>query len=294
MNTYQTLQKAKAQGRFPQALFFVGPFYHLLAENALKISQLLLCQKQLDEPCLFCPDCLMVKALEHPDLEWIKPEKSSSPIKIEQIRGLQQSAYLSPQRRDRRIIVIESADKMNRASANALLKILEEPAKHTVFILMAQQLSTVPATILSRCQLFRAASDVDYSANLLELGQHFPKESQEYAMINQAEPIIESLIALIEKKIHPCVLASQWLSFELSPLLWLLYLVYASALNQYYIGNAEGLASKQLARLTSLINPLQIFTQLDKITRELKKLSHTIHSNQTLVLEALLFDLGET
>ena len=103
----------------------------------------------------------MIERMEHPDVEWIKPEKNGGAIKIDQIRELQNTAYLTPQRARYRLIVIEAADRMNTASANALLKILEEPAQHTVFILIAQQLSTVLPTILSRCQIISFSSSDD-------------------------------------------------------------------------------------------------------------------------------------
>lgn len=293
MTHYQLLQKAYTQGRFPQALLCVGPLYNTIQAFTSQIIQLLLCSKKQTEPCGQCPDCKMAIACEHPDMEWIKPEKIGGVIKIDQIRSLQQTVYLTPQRAAHRIIVIESADRMNTASANALLKILEEPAKHTVFILIAQQISTVLPTVLSRCQLYRFAPlDESYTYNLLLLAQQYPEDSAEYLLFKQAEVILDGLIAVVEKKIHPCALVSKWSSFEPNSLWWFFYLVYAQLLQMHYTGiSPQGLASEPLMRFAAFLNPLLIFSQLDKISGVLRKLRRNLPNNQALVLEELLFEL---
>ncbi len=66
---------------------------------------------------------------------------------------------------------------MNAASANALLKTLEEPPSHTTFILIAEQISSIPATILSRCQKYIFPSQLSTEANegdYLQLGEFYP------------------------------------------------------------------------------------------------------------------------
>lgn len=293
MTNYQLLQKAYEQGRFPQAILCVGPLYNTIAAFSVQLSQLLLCSKRQKEPCGQCQDCQMVAQYEHPDMEWIKPEKNGGVIKIDQIRDLQQTVYLTPQRAAHRIIVIESADKMNTASANALLKILEEPAKHTVFVLIAQQLSTVLPTVLSRCQLFRFPPlDESYRHNLLLLAEQYSEGSPEQLLLQQAEAILDGFLAILEKKVHPCSLASKWASFDANTLWWFFYLLYAQLLQMHYSKiPPQGVACEQLIRLSSLLNPLLVFSQLDKISGVLRKLSRNLPCNNSLALEELLFDL---
>lgn len=291
---WNTLHTAFLRKKLAHALFFVGPLHCDLNQFVLRLAQLILCHNKHNAPCCNCADCHMVHRREHPDIEWILPEKSGSVIKIDQIRQLQLSAYLTPQRSESRIIVIEAADRMNNASANALLKILEEPAQHTRFILIAEQLSTVLPTILSRCQLMKFSVAEDNVSNILvQLGKHYPKDSARGLIIQQAEFILDGLIALLEKKQHPCTLAALWTQFELSTLLWFLYLVY-SQLQHMYISPLpiEGLACAQLEKLKFLLSPLLIFSQLDEINNISRKLSHNINVNQLLVLEHLLFSLG--
>lgn len=289
---WQRIQTAVINKRIPPALFFIGPLHCNIPVFTIQSIQLFLCNKTSSAlPCFTCPDCQMIGRLEHPDVDWIKPEKSGSAIKVDQIRELHSSAFLTPQRASRRVIVIECADRMNVAAANALLKILEEPSAYTHFILVAEQISTVLPTILSRCQLINFSAH-DNLENLLELGRFYPEDSERALLVQQAESLIEGLIAVIEKKQHPCILASQWSQYELNNLLWFLYLVY-SQVNYLNINHipSKSLAQNQLIKLKELINPIIIFEQIDKINKILKKLSHNININHLLALEDLLFSL---
>ena len=88
---------------------------------------------------------------EHPDLIWIKPE--SNFIKVDQIRQLTQQVEKPAQVSTYRVVIIEQAEKMNSAAANALLKTLEEPESKTLFLLITARKNLLPATILSRSQV---------------------------------------------------------------------------------------------------------------------------------------------
>ncbi|HHF7374595.1 DNA polymerase III subunit [Legionella bozemanae] len=294
---YQTqwnqMQAAWVSNRMPQSMLFVGSFDYAFMDFVKKLTQLVFCKKNENEPCFECADCRMVAHGEHPDVEWVKPEKSSGPIKIDQIRELQNDAYLTPQRSTHRFIVIESADRMNTAAANSLLKILEEPAPQTIFLLLAQQLSTLLPTILSRCQIIRFASHYDLSViNLLQLAEHYSPESEQVMIMKQSEFILDGLIAVIEQKEHPSVIAAQWSQFEFGALLWFLYLVYAQIQTmQINRSAAAGPAIHQLNHLMSLLNPIIIYSQIDKLNTLQRRLSHNMNVNQILALEDLLLGL---
>ena len=291
---WSIIHKAITNDRFPSASFFVGPLHTHLAQFTVRVAQLFLCRnKENNLACLTCPDCQMVLRLEHPDIEWVKPEKSGSAIKIDQIRELQKSAFLSPQRALYRLIVIEGADRMNTASSNSLLKILEEPAPRTHFILIAEQLSTVLPTILSRCQLMHFTSPKDVLLdNLLLLGDFYPEDSARAVLSRQSEALLEDLIAVIEKKQHPCLLAAQWSKHDFGDLLWFLYLAYSQVYYSYLKEiPQESRAYNQLMKLKSLLTPIVIFTQIDKINNILKKVSRNLNTNQSLALEDLLLNL---
>ncbi|HEJ6624823.1 TPA: DNA polymerase III subunit delta' [Legionella pneumophila] len=290
---WQKMQMALAIRRIPQAMLFSGSLHCGLIEFTNQVIKLLLCKIKQNEPCLTCMDCQMIERFEHPDVEWIKPERSGGIIKIDQIRGLQSTAFLTPQRTNHKLIIIESAESMNIAASNALLKILEEPAQHTIFILLAQQIGNIPPTVLSRCQITQfAVFDELPCNNLLALGEYYTQELNSTMVFKHSESILEGLIAIIERREHPCTLAAQWIQHELSAFLWFLYLIYSQLQYMHLFRVAySGTLTKQLNKLSSLLNPVMIFAQVDKINTLLRKLSHNMNMNHTLVLEDLLFSL---
>jgi DNA polymerase III subunit delta' len=91
----------------------------------------------------------------HPDFTRITLVEDSKQIRIEQARELSAHLALASHQGGYKVAVIEPADALNWNAANALLKTLEEPPPRTVLILVAQQPSRLPATILSRCQRIR-------------------------------------------------------------------------------------------------------------------------------------------
>ncbi|KTD55764.1 DNA polymerase III, delta' subunit [Legionella santicrucis] len=289
LSQWKQIQLSWQKERIPQGMLFVGSLDCALIDFIRKFSQFVFCKKET-KPCGECIDCRMVLCSEHPDLRWVKPEKKGGPIKIDSIRELHDYSYLTPQRANHRLIVIESAERMNISAANSLLKILEEPAQHILFLLVAQQLSTVLPTVLSRCQIMHFASYVDLSTlNFLQLAELYPQESEQTVIINQAEFVLDGLISVIKEKTHPCMVAAQWGQFEINSLLWFLYLVYS----QIQIIQINGVinvgpATQQLQSLATLLSPVMIFAQIDRINALQRKLSHNINVNQTLALEDLL------
>lgn len=293
---WDQIQYAWVSERMPHAIIFVGAFDRNFNVFIKKLTQLILCDRKGAEPCFKCADCQMAARGEHPDMNWIKPEKKGGPIKIDQVRELQNCCYLTPQRAQHRLVVIEAADRMNTASANSLLKILEEPPSHILFFLIAQQLSTVLPTVLSRCQIIRFASYDLSMMNVLLLGDQYLEESEQGLIIKKSEDILNGLLAVMEHKEHPCVVAAQWNQFEFGALIWFLYLVYAQIqmMQINTIVPTMGPAIHQLERLSSLLNPILIFSQIDKLNALQRKLSHNININQILALEDLLLSIDES
>ncbi|KTD06422.1 DNA polymerase III, delta' subunit [Legionella gratiana] len=290
LSQWKQIQLAWQNERMPQGMLFVGSLDSALIDFIQKFSQFVFCKKKETKPCGECIDCQLIISSEHPDLQWIKPEKKGGPIKLDPIRELHDYFYLAPQRSSHRLIVIESAERMNISAANSLLKILEEPPQHTLFLLVAQQLSTVLPTVLSRCQILHFASCVDlFTTNLLRLGEYYPRDSEQAMIVKQAEFILDGLISVIKEEVYPCMVASQWSQFELNTLLWFLYLTYSQIQVIQINGTLDiGPALHQLQRLATLLSPIMIFAQIDRINALQRKLSHNIHVNQTLALEDLL------
>ena len=90
--------------------------------------------------------------LENPDLMVLNPSDSDKQITVEKIRELEKVLGLYPYCSKYKIAVIEQAEKMNKAAANALLKTLEEPSKTTILILLSSNSKNMLDTIKSRCR----------------------------------------------------------------------------------------------------------------------------------------------
>lgn len=165
---------------------------------ALSLSHALLCQ-QTSGPqaaCGTCPSCQWLKEGGHPDFKWITPEDNSanestskkktgkkSQISVAQIRQLYDYLSLSThQVNGHRIILISPAETLNLASANALLKMLEEPPANTLFLLVASQPQRLLPTIISRCQVLDLPipSNTEAVAWLSEQGVNNPESALEY------------------------------------------------------------------------------------------------------------------
>lgn len=148
-----TLRQAWANDRMAHAYLFTGPEGVGKKLTALTLAQALFCKFKSSEPCGNCPGCLKVKNSCHPDLYILS--SGTAAIKIDQIRWLQKQIMLKGVEGDKKMAVLEGAEKMTPEAANAFLKTLEEPPPDTFVILITSQPSALLGTISSRCQLIR-------------------------------------------------------------------------------------------------------------------------------------------
>lgn len=190
---WQHLLQRKA--RLPHAILLKGKAGIGKHEFAVSMAKALLCkQAEGEQPaCGKCPSCLWFEEGSHPDYRWITPEeeasgskkaKKSKLITVAQIRQLFDYLSLSNHQVDGyRIILISPAEALNHASANALLKMLEEPPANSLFILVASQPQQLLPTILSRCQAIDlpTPSAEDAIAWLNEQGVDSPEVALHYA-----------------------------------------------------------------------------------------------------------------
>ena len=119
------------------------------------LARRLLCTGSGPRPCGSCGACRAVTGGRHPDFLLLQPPEDSQQIRIEQLRELSTELALASHQGGYKVAIIEPAEAMNRFAANALLKTLEEPPSRTVLMLVTQQPSRLPATVLSRCQRVR-------------------------------------------------------------------------------------------------------------------------------------------
>lgn len=143
------------ENRFPHALIFTGPEGVGKRTCALMLAKALNCpQAGPDDFCDECPQCRKIGAGNHPDVLTIGIEEDASEIKIAQIRSLLQTLGLRPLEGANKVFIIDPADAMNSASANALLKGLEEPPENSYFILLSPNPQSLMVTVRSRSQTY--------------------------------------------------------------------------------------------------------------------------------------------
>ncbi len=151
----QRLLEMQQQDRFPHALLLCGPEGIGLNQFAQVFAKQMLCLSNdfdLEHACGTCQSCQLFDAGSHPDLSIIEPEEEGKQVKIAQIRELIEYVTLKSFSGKLKIAIIKSADAMNRATANALLKTLEEPPSQSMLFLLSHRPSNLPITIRSRCQ----------------------------------------------------------------------------------------------------------------------------------------------
>ena len=153
-SSWSRLELYISQNRIPQALLLSGNNGFGKLQLASFFSQSILCSSPEQEIgfCGKCQSCKLFEAKTHPDFILIEPEEAGKAIGIDVIRQLTVKLALKPQFEAYRIVIINFADCLSNASANAFLKYLEEPTERTSLILITDKPLKLPATIRSRCQ----------------------------------------------------------------------------------------------------------------------------------------------
>jgi DNA polymerase III delta' subunit len=141
------LESAVKRDRLAHALIFAGPVSVGKKTVAWKLAQGMLCES--GEACGQCSQCKAFLAGANADFLAIA---GMDEIKIEQIRELNYKLSLKPYLAKYKVAVIDDADNLNNAAANALLKVFEEPTPHTIMILITSNPNRLPKTIVSRAQ----------------------------------------------------------------------------------------------------------------------------------------------
>jgi DNA polymerase-3 subunit delta' len=151
----KVLQTAMSRDRIPHAYLFYGAEGVGKRTVAEVFAKALNCASGIEslDACDACPSCLKIDHKNHPDVITIEAQGQS--IKIQEVRELQEQMKFSPLEGGKRIFIIVDADKMNIASANAILKTLEEPTASNILVLLTSRPHQLPATVLSRCQQLR-------------------------------------------------------------------------------------------------------------------------------------------
>ncbi|MFQ5895736.1 MAG: DNA polymerase III subunit gamma/tau [Nitrospinota bacterium] len=148
----RTLQNALARGRVAHAYLFSGMRGVGKTTVARLLAKALNCERgPAEEPCTECSSCREVAEGRHPDVVEVDGASNTS---VDDVRDLRERLAYAPFRGARKVYIIDEVHMLSKSAFNALLKSLEEPPPHVVFVFATTEPRRVPETILSRCQQF--------------------------------------------------------------------------------------------------------------------------------------------
>ena len=158
---------------------------------AKKFAQMILCTNEGGKGCNTCKSCIEFTSNNNPDFLYIEPDGNN--IKIEQIRYLQRKIQEKPIISNRKVYIINDADKMTTEAQNCLLKTLEEPPEYSTIILIGTNQNLFLNTIKSRCMI------ISFKPIEAELIKKYLEEK--YEMFNISSNMLETFQGSIGKAI---------------------------------------------------------------------------------------------
>lgn len=147
----EQLKKSINNNQISHSYLFVGIEGIGKKMLATELAKAILCLND-NKYCNNCKSCVEFDGNNNPDFLYIEPDGNS--LKIEQIREMQKKVQEKPIISNKKVYIIDNADKMTVEAQNSLLKTLEEPPEYIIFILATTEPQKIPATIISRCQRF--------------------------------------------------------------------------------------------------------------------------------------------
>jgi DNA polymerase-3 subunit gamma/tau len=199
----QTLRNAISAGRVAHAYLFAGPRGTGKTTTARLLAKAVNC---LDEslaarPCGNCEHCQAVNAGRFLDLIEIDAASNTS---VEDVRDLRDKINFLPNQGRYKVYIIDEVHMLSTAAFNALLKTLEEPPPHAIFILATTEVHKIPATVLSRCQRheFRRIPVKDIVAELEKLSENEGIQAEAEALTlvaRQSTGALRDAISLLDQ-----------------------------------------------------------------------------------------------
>lgn len=183
-----TLKNEVASGKIAHAYLFTGSRGTGKTTCSKILSKAVNCPNQKDgNPCMVCDVC---KGIDDGSILDVVEIDAASNNGVENVRNLRDEAVFTPASVKYRVYIIDEAHMLSQGAANALLKIMEEPPAHVIFILATTEVHKLPATILSRCQRFDFKRvDTQVIANRLQ----YIAEQEQIILDPQAAELIAKL-----------------------------------------------------------------------------------------------------
>jgi DNA polymerase III subunit gamma/tau len=198
-----TLQNAIRSGRFGHAYLFAGPRGTGKTSTARLLAKAVNClaEDQAERPCDHCDHCSAVNEGRFLDLIEIDAASNTS---VEDVRDLRDKINFTPSQGRYKVYIIDEVHMLSTAAFNALLKTLEEPPAHAIFVLATTEVHKIPATVLSRCQRheFRRIPVQDIARHLQHIaeGEKLEVEPEVLTLIaRQSTGAMRDAISLLDQ-----------------------------------------------------------------------------------------------
>lgn len=293
-------------GQVPHAIAVTGSAGLGKSGFAARFARALLCSSPMPDGdgCGRCRSCRLQAAGSHPDHYVVHPESDTGgSIKVDQIRRLIGFLMRSSQYGGYRVALLDPADSMTLAAANSLLKTLEEPPAAAVLMLVARQLSQLPATLRSRCRLVQLqpppadlarewlAGHHPDAIRLLALAGGAPLRAIAYAQAGVGErytALVADLVAIAQGRRSPVLAAQDWTGMGLRSWVELLQLALAE-LARIASPNCDAARISDIAdlqRLSRAIDYSRLHDYMEKVITIRRAIDQPL--NEQLAIEDLL------
>ena len=147
----RSIKNAVQEGKVGHAYLFCGPRGTGKTSMARLLARAVNCENQENAPCGKCANCIAAIEGTHPDIVEIN---AANETHVEDVRDLIERARLSPMMGQHKVYIVDEVHQLSSSAASALLKTLEEPPEHVIFILATTDPQKLLPTIISRCQRF--------------------------------------------------------------------------------------------------------------------------------------------
>ncbi len=246
----RTLKNAIANDKIAHAYLFCGPRGTGKTTMARLFAKALNCSEGLGHQCNQCENCVALNNGSHPDVVEIDAASNNG---VDQVRELIERVNYAPIRGRYKIYIIDEVHMMSQGAFNALLKTLEEPPEHVIFILATTEPHKVLPTILSRCQRydFGKIEPNDMKAKLIEI---LGKESVSYdegalsAIVDLSDGGMRDALSILDQ-----VLAFAGTSLKESDVLSVFGLASTKEKVEYLTSVCQGDVVKTLAKLNDFL-----------------------------------------
>ncbi len=270
------LQELHLAGNLPHAWLFVCADVQTGLEIAQAFSQWMLCSdKNGTSACGQCKSCKLFIGNTHPDycLQTPLPDKTS--ISIDEIRSISDFSHSKPQFAQNKVVILAPAHAMQRQSANALLKTLEEPASDTIYILVTSNKELLPKTIVSRCHSLVVSGQLNVDSADIEAMQTM---------------LLDLNAAWLDKTVTCSQIVEKWIKLWPHEVLYWFEIILTDMLRFKYTGDNSyaKVWSAQSEHLSKVLPEHKFWAILDELRHAQFLLGHNQKPNMQLMLENML------